>query len=80
MTSSSYRPSTSSIRPARSRAWQMFFRARRWTGEPEVLEPATCVSWGWWPAGALPEPTVAYTRAAIEGIRHGRLYTEMGWT
>ncbi|CAM5348275.1 NUDIX hydrolase [Streptomyces aurantiogriseus] len=58
---------------------QLVFRARRWQGEPQVLEPDKCVSWGWWPADALPEPTVAYTRAAIDGIRHGRPYTELGW-
>ncbi|MCX4821343.1 NUDIX domain-containing protein [Streptomyces sp. NBC_01142] len=59
---------------------QMVFRARRWEGRPEVREPDKCVSWDWWPVGALPEPVVPYTRAAIEGIRAGRLYTEMGWT
>lgn len=59
---------------------QMIFRARRWKGEPQLLEPDKCVSWGWWPIDQLPDPTVAYTRAAIDGIRHGRLYTEMGWT
>jgi 8-oxo-dGTP pyrophosphatase MutT (NUDIX family) len=58
---------------------QLVFRARRWQGEPRVLEPDKCVRWDWWPVDALPEPTVAYTRAAIEGIRKGRLYTEMGW-
>ncbi|MFG2132855.1 NUDIX domain-containing protein [Streptomyces sp. NPDC048751] len=58
---------------------QLVFRARRWQGEPQVLEPDKCVGWGWWPADALPEPTVTYTRAAIDGIRNGRLYTEMGW-
>ncbi|MFE2165627.1 NUDIX domain-containing protein, partial [Streptomyces sp. NPDC059447] len=55
------------------------FRARQWTGTPEVREPDRCVSWGWWPADALPEPIVPYTRAAIEGIRAGRPYTELGW-
>ncbi|MEU6310649.1 NUDIX domain-containing protein [Streptomyces sp. NPDC047014] len=55
------------------------FRARRWTGTPEVLEPDRCVSWDWWPADTLPEPIVPYTRAAIEGIRAGRPYTELGW-
>src|SRR5690349_4382878 len=58
---------------------QMVFRARKWTGEPKVLEMDKCVSWGW-PPEDLPEPTVAYTRAAIDGIRHGRLYPEMGWS
>lgn len=59
---------------------QLVFRARRWQGEPRLREPDKCVSWGWWPVDALPEPTVRYTRAAIDGIRHGRLYTELGWS
>ncbi|MFI1450886.1 NUDIX domain-containing protein [Streptomyces virginiae] len=58
---------------------QLVFRARRWQGTPEVREPDRCVSWGWWPADDLPEPVVPYTRAAIDGIRAGRLYTELGW-
>ncbi|MEU3902762.1 NUDIX domain-containing protein [Streptomyces goshikiensis] len=59
---------------------QLVFRARRWRGSPEVLEPDRCLSWGWWPADALPDPIVPYARAAIEGIRAGRPYTELGWT
>ncbi|MER8156816.1 NUDIX domain-containing protein [Streptomyces sp. NPDC094472] len=59
---------------------QMVLRARRWRGEPELLEPDKCVGWDWWPLDGLPEPTVAYARAAIAGIRAGRLYTEMGWS
>lgn len=59
---------------------QLVFQAHRWQGEPQLRERDKCVSWDWWPANALPEPTVAYTRAAIDGIRHGRLYTELGWT
>ncbi|CAL9339643.1 hypothetical protein SUDANB120_00241 [Streptomyces sp. enrichment culture] len=58
---------------------QLVFRARAWTGTPEVREPDRCVSWGWWPADALPDRVVPYTRAAIEGIRAGRMYTELGW-
>jgi hypothetical protein len=57
----------------------LVFRARRWQGEPRVVEPDKCVSWGWWPPEALPEPIVPYTRAAIEGIRADRSYTELGW-
>lgn len=59
---------------------QMVFRARRWTGVPEILEPDKCISWSWWRPEALPEPIVPYTRAAIEGIQSGRLYTERGWS
>ena len=59
---------------------QMIFRARRWAGRPEILEPDKCVSWSWWRPEALPTPVVPYTRAAIEGIQSGRLYTERGWS
>ncbi|MFG2712835.1 NUDIX domain-containing protein [Streptomyces goshikiensis] len=58
---------------------QLVFRARRWQGSPEVREPDRCLSWGWWPADALPDPIVPYARAAVEGIRAGRPYTELGW-
>ncbi|MFJ8660294.1 NUDIX domain-containing protein [Streptomyces sp. NPDC093795] len=58
----------------------LFFRARHWEGTPELREPDKCVGWQWWSPKDLPEPTVPYTRAAIEGIQAGRPYTEMGWS
>ncbi|MFB8206422.1 NUDIX domain-containing protein [Streptomyces sp. NPDC056010] len=58
----------------------LFFRARRWEGTPELREPDKCVAWQWWNAKDLPEPLVPYARAAIEGIRAGCVYTELGWT
>ncbi|MFJ7157106.1 NUDIX domain-containing protein [Streptomyces sp. NPDC101118] len=58
---------------------QLVFRARKWAGTPEVREPDRCLSWDWWPAESLPERVAPYARAAIEGIRAGRLYTELGW-
>ncbi|WP_030770683.1 NUDIX hydrolase [Streptomyces sp. NRRL F-2664] len=67
-------------RPGGQPRMQLVFRARRWVGEPRLLEPDRCVAWDWWPLDALPEPIVPYTRAAIEGIGAGRLYTELGWS
>lgn len=58
---------------------QLVFRVRRWQGQPVVREPDKCLSWRWWHPDALPERLVPYTRAAIEGIRAGRHYTESGW-
>ncbi|WP_406011896.1 NUDIX hydrolase [Streptomyces sp. NBC_00984] len=58
---------------------QLFFRASRWSGEPEVREPDTCTAWQWWPLDGLPDPMVRCTRAAIDGIRAGTAYTELGW-
>ncbi len=57
----------------------LFFRATAWRGEPEVREPDRCVRWEWWPLDGLPKPMVSYTRAAIEAIRAGYSYSEMGW-
>ncbi|GAA4936225.1 hypothetical protein GCM10023237_68300 [Streptomyces coeruleoprunus] len=58
---------------------QLFFHATAWSGRPQVREPDRCVRWQWWPLDGLPEQMVPYTRAAIDGIRAGRAYTEMGW-
>ncbi|MFF9050011.1 NUDIX domain-containing protein [Streptomyces erythrochromogenes] len=66
-------------RPGARPRMQLVFRARRWLGEPQLLEPDRCVAWTWWPLDALPDPIVPYARAAIEGIRAGRPYTELGW-
>ncbi|MBT2407935.1 MULTISPECIES: NUDIX domain-containing protein [unclassified Streptomyces] len=57
----------------------LVFRTRRWKGTPEVREPDKCLAWKWWHPEELPEPIVPYTRAAIDGIAAGRLYTELGW-
>jgi 8-oxo-dGTP pyrophosphatase MutT (NUDIX family) len=57
----------------------LFFRARTWTGEPDLREPDKCTQWKFWDPTALPDNLVPYTRVAIEGIRAGRPYSETGW-
>jgi 8-oxo-dGTP pyrophosphatase MutT (NUDIX family) len=57
----------------------LFFLARTWSGEPELREPDKCTQWKFWDPAALPGDLVPYARVAIEGIRAGRLYSEMGW-
>ncbi|MFG3153933.1 methyltransferase, FxLD system [Streptomyces sp. NPDC048219] len=57
----------------------LFFRARAWSGEPELCEPDKCTQWKFWDPTALPDDLVPYTRTAIEGIRNGKLYSETGW-
>ncbi|PZT73369.1 MULTISPECIES: NUDIX domain-containing protein [unclassified Streptomyces] len=66
-------------RPGARPRIQLFFRPRHWEGTPEVREPDRCLAWEWWDAKDLPEPIVPYTRVAIEGIRAGRSYSELGW-
>ncbi|WP_244317674.1 NUDIX hydrolase [Streptomyces bauhiniae] len=58
---------------------QLVFRARRLGGTPWLREPDKCLAWRWWDPDVLPEPLVPYARTAIDGIRAGRTYSEMGW-
>ncbi|CAL9651239.1 hypothetical protein SUDANB120_06632 (plasmid) [Streptomyces sp. enrichment culture] len=58
---------------------QLVFRARRWKGEPKVLEADKCLAWKWWPPHELPERLVSYTRTAMVGIAEGRFYSQLGW-
>ncbi|MEY2242407.1 NUDIX domain-containing protein [Streptomyces sp. BF23-18] len=58
----------------------LVFRARSWTGDPEVLEPDRCVEWRWWKPQNLPAAEVVpYTLRAIDGILAARPYSELGW-
>ncbi|MEV7205274.1 MULTISPECIES: NUDIX domain-containing protein [unclassified Streptomyces] len=57
----------------------LFFRARAWSGEPELREPDKCTQWRFWDPAALPDDLVPYTRLAIAKIQNGELYSETGW-
>ncbi|WP_328971578.1 MULTISPECIES: NUDIX hydrolase [Streptomyces] len=57
----------------------LFFRARTWSGTPEVREPDRCLEWVWADPAQLPKPMVRYTEIAIEAIGRGETYTELGW-
>ncbi|MEU2235372.1 NUDIX hydrolase [Streptomyces vietnamensis] len=67
-------------RPGAPPRIQLFFHARAWEGTPELREPDKTVAWQYWDIDDLPDAIVPYTRTAIEGIRAGRPYTEMGWS
>ncbi|MGV9921567.1 NUDIX domain-containing protein [Streptomyces cellulosae] len=57
----------------------LFFRARAWSGEPELREPDKCTQWRFWDPATLPDNLVPYTRVAIGKIQNGELYSETGW-
>ncbi len=46
----------------------MFFSARRWVGEPRLVEPDKADAVGWFPLGALPEPTVPHERLVLDAL------------
>ncbi|MEE1790255.1 NUDIX domain-containing protein [Streptomyces sp. BE308] len=66
--------------PAARPRIQLFYRARHWSGVPQVREPDRCVEWRWWNPKDLPANVVPYTRQAVEANLSGRLYSHMGWT
>jgi 8-oxo-dGTP diphosphatase len=43
-------------------------------GEPKVLEPDKCESWGWYDLDKLPEPIFEMARQGIESYRSGNVY------
>jgi 8-oxo-dGTP diphosphatase len=55
------------------------FTTDTWNGEPYNAEPHKCARIGWYPIGALPEPTVPYTAACIDLYRRGEVFGLNGW-
>lgn len=48
-----------------------FFTARRWAGEPRVVEPAKCAELRWCPLADLPDPVVPHELEVLRGLRSG---------
>jgi 8-oxo-dGTP diphosphatase len=44
------------------------------SGEPQVLEPKKCESWGWYDPDNLPEPLFRALPTYLEAYRTGRVY------
>ncbi|APR06046.1 NUDIX hydrolase [Thauera chlorobenzoica] len=55
-----------------------FVRARRFEGEPAILEPDKCDRLAWHAPGALPEATIDYVRKAL-AAGEGPWMLELGW-
>lgn len=56
------------------------FTARRWAGEPRILEPHKAVRLRWCPLTDLPEPTVPHERHVLEHLDAGLpAYTTFGF-
>lgn len=57
----------------------LFFRTRRWIGEPDNREPDKCYELRWFPLDALPEKVISYSLNGIHAHRTGARYSELGW-
>ena len=45
-------------------------------GEPQVMEPEKCESWGWYDFDALPQPLTEVTKCLIESYKSGNNYVD----
>lgn len=57
----------------------VFFVARKWSGEAYNAEPHKHGELKWFPVNQLPENMVPNVRDAIEQIEKGNVYREFGW-
>ncbi len=48
-----------------------FFTARRWSGEPRIVEPAKCADLRWCPIDDLPDPVVPHELMVLRAVRDG---------
>jgi len=56
-----------------------FLTARKWRGEPRIMEPNKCDDMRWFEINKLPENTIPYIRQAIECFVNKVFYSEHGW-
>jgi len=56
-----------------------FFTAKRWKGEPKILEPHKCDDLGWFDLDKLPDNTIPYIKQAIDCFLNNKIYSERGW-
>lgn len=46
-------------------------------GEPKVLEPEKCESWGWYDINEIPEPIFEMAKLGIDSYRTGKIYYDI---
>jgi 8-oxo-dGTP pyrophosphatase MutT (NUDIX family) len=57
-----------------------FFSARRWRGEPRIVEPAKCAELRWWRLDDLPDGVVPHEAVALASLGTGVPYLTHGFT
>jgi len=65
--------------PTNERRINLFFVAKRWTGEPRIMEPNKCDDLQWFKLDDLPNNTISYIEQAINCFRNGTRYSEYGF-
>jgi len=55
------------------------FVAKKWRGNPRIMEPHLADYLGWFGLKRLPESTVPYIKLILGRIERGYTYSEFGW-
>ena len=66
--------------PTNERRINLFFAAKKWEGEPTIMEPDKCDDLKWFDFNGLPRNTIPYVRQAIECFRNRIAYSEYGFS
>jgi ADP-ribose pyrophosphatase YjhB (NUDIX family) len=67
------------MEPTNERRINFFFTAKRWRGEPRIMEPDKCDDLQWFEMDRLPDNTIPYVRQAIGCLRKNVKYSEYGF-
>jgi ADP-ribose pyrophosphatase YjhB (NUDIX family) len=67
------------IEPTNERRINLFFMARKWRGEPKIMEPDKCDDLSWFDIDKIPSNTIPYIRQVVNCIRNKTSYSEYGW-
>ena len=58
---------------------EFFIQAKKWSGQPKIMEPDKCDDLSWFELDKLPNNTIPYVRQAIGCIINKKFYSEHGW-
>ena len=65
--------------PSDERRINLFFTAKKWKGEPKIMEPDKCDELQWFELDSLPSNTIPYVKQAIDCLRKNVRYGEYGF-
>lgn len=55
----------------------LFFEAKKWSGEIKINEPHKCDDLRWFPVKKLPKNMMHHVKMALENVRKGIFYSEI---
>lgn len=56
-----------------------FFVAKKWIGDPIIMEPNKCDGMNWFSLSKLPKDLLPYIKEAIDGYKRRIPFLESGW-